>query len=407
MTRFAYTAVPISSASGALISGRAEASDELALRSDLRRKGLVAIEVRPVSLLDALRAGGAGGRDRIRKSDGAWFFQTLRLLLAGAVPIEGAMGTMTELAPNPRLRRACGDVREKLRGGASLADAVAAVPNLAAAQHLALLRSGHESGRLAHVVALIDQSISTSQRIRRTVTGRLIYPAILLVVAVLAVWFLATFVIPRFAETLEGMGATLPWPTAATLVTARTLVWVIPPLLVLAGLAAIFRDSWLGPPARARLAQIVLRTPILGPLVWNGQGAVVADVLATMVEGGADVVKGLDQAYEVISSPAVAERLGRARTEVREGTDLGQAFSRHAVLPPLPAAVLQVGVKGGDLVGGLRRASEQCVEAQQRLTERLLTLLEPAVILVMAGAVAWVAYAMVAGMLAMNDLRGL
>jgi general secretion pathway protein F len=405
MSRFAYTAVPLASASGSLVAGRAEALDEGALRADLRKQGLVAIEVRPVSLVDALRSFGA--RDRLRRSDAAWFFQTLRLLLAGSVPIEGALGTMTELAPGPRLKRVCADVREKVRGGSSLADAVAAMPGLAPAQHIALLRSGHESGRLAHVVALIDTSVATSEKIRRTVTSRLIYPIILLVVAILAVWFLATFVIPRFAETLSEMGGQLPLSTAITLHGSRLAMWVIPPLLILAVGAWLGRGALITPGMKARLSRLVLRLPIVGPLVWHGQGAVVADVLATMVEGGADVIKGLDQAYEVISSPAVATRLGAARKEVREGADLGQAFARHGVLPPLPGAVLQVGVRGGDLVGGLRRASEQCVGAQQQQTERLLTLLEPAVIIFMAGAVAWVAYSMVMGMLAMNDLRGL
>lgn len=405
MTRFAYTAVPLASASGSLVSGRAEAIDEPALRADLRRQGLVAIEVRPVSLLDAVRA--VTSRDRLRRSDAAWFFQTLKLLLSGSVPIEGALGTMTELAPGPRLKRVCADVREKVRGGSSLADAVALVPGLAAAQHVALLRSGHESGRLGHVVGLIDASLATAERIRRTVTSRLIYPIILLVVAVLAVWFLATFVIPRFAETLAEMGGRLPLSTAITLHGSRVAMWVVPPLLIVAGGAYFLRGALVTPGMKATLSRLALRVPVIGPLVWHGQGAVVADVLATMVEGGADVAKGLDQAYDVISSPAIASRLGAARKEVREGADLGQAFARHGVFPPLPAAVLQVGVRGGDLVGGLRRASEQCVDAQQRQTERLLTLLEPAVIIFMAGAVAWVAYSMVMGMLAMNDLRGL
>lgn len=405
MTQFAYTAVPLQAAGGGMVSGRAEAADERALRDDLRKRGLVAVDVRPVRLADALR--GVLSRDRPRRVDAVWFFQTLRMLLSGSVPIESALTTMVDLSPSARLRRVCGDVREKLRSGASLADALAGSPGMATAQHLALLRSGHESGRLAHVVELIDSSMATAERIRRTMTGRLIYPAILLVAAVGAVWFLATFVIPKFAATLESLGGTLPLSTRATLAGAKVMVWVGPP--VVAGMVLLWfvRGSLLSPAMRLRVSRRVLRLPVVGGLVWHAQGAVIADTLATMIEGGGDVLAGLGQAVDVVSSPAVAERLAAARKRVREGVDLGQAFAQERVLPPMVAAVLQVGIKGGDLVGGLRRCTQACVEKQEKATERLLVLMEPGVIMVMAGAVGWVVYSLVMGMLALNDLGGL
>lgn len=407
MTQFSYTAVGLQSASGGLVAGRAEAADERSLRDDLRKRGLVVVEVRPVRLADALRA--SLNRDRLRRSDSVWFFQTLRMLLGGSVPIESAMTTMHDLSPNPRLQRACAEVREKLRGGASLADAVqgASGGGLASAQHLALLRAGHDSGRLSHVVALIDASMATGERIRRTLTGRLIYPAILFVAAIGAVWFLATFVIPKFAGTLQSLGGELPLSTRMTLVGARVMVWVGPPLIV--GLVALYfmRGSLLSAKTKADLSRLLLRIPVIGGLIWHGQGAVITDTLATMIEGGGDVLAGLGQSQDVVSSPAIAERLGAARKKVREGIDLGQAFSQEKVLPPLIGAVLQVGIKGGDLVGGLRRCTQACLERQERATERLLVLMEPAVILVMAIAVGWVVYSLVMGMLAMNDLGGL
>ena len=103
----------------------------------------------------------------------------------------------------------------------------------------------------------------------------------------------------------------------------------------------------------------------------------------------------------------MAQRVGAARRLVREGADVGEAFAKEQVFPPMIAALLSVGIKGGDLVGGLRACTRACLERQERSTERLLILMEPAVILVMAGAVGWVVYSLVMGMLAMNDLGGL
>jgi general secretion pathway protein F len=405
MTQFAYKAVALQASGGGLVSGRAEATDERSLRDDLRKRGLVAVEVRPVRLADAVRGALAG--DRVRRGDAAWFFQTLRTLLAGAVPIEAAMATMQDLSPSPRVRRVCGDVREKLRAGASLAEAVEAAPGLSTPQHRALLRAGHESGRLAHVVGLIDTNIQTMSRLRRTITGRLIYPAILFVAAVGAVWFLAVFVIPKFAATLEALGGELPLSTRATLWMARVMVWLGPVLVCAGVLAWLGRRRLISEGLRAAWSMRVLRLPVVGPMVWHGQAAVVADTLATMIEGGGDVLAGLGQAEEVVSSPAMAQRVASARRWVREGTDVGEAFAKERVFPPLVSAVLSAGIKGGDLVGGLRACTKACVEKQERSAERLLVLMEPGVILVMAGAVGWVVYALVMGMLAMSDLRGL
>jgi type II secretory pathway component PulF len=301
----------------------------------------------------------------------------------------------------------CADVREALRGGSSLAEAVAKAPGLAAPRHLAVLRSGAESGRLDHAAALIDRSIGTSERLRRTITGRMIYPAMLLVAALGAVWFLATFVIPKFAETLTALGGEIPWQTQLTLSASRVGVWLLPPLIACAIAMIMLRGSWMTPALRRRIAEVALRTPVVGTLIWNGQAAMVTDVMATMLEGGSDVLSALDQARDVATSPVIAGRLVRARQDVREGADVGEALHNQQVLPPLVAAIVRAGTRGGDLVGSLRRASGVCADRQDALSSRLLTLLEPAVIALLAAVVGWVVYSLVTGMLAMNEAASL
>lgn len=412
MTRFSFTAMSAAGAGAAsapLVRGRREASDERALRAALRTEGLIAVDVRPVSAVDALRAAvgglGVGGTARaVRRSEAAWFFQTLAMLLKHNVPIESALGTMHELAPNPSVMEACAGVRDALRGGASAADAVGKVPGLATAQHLALLRSAQGSGRLDHAVALIDQSIVSANKLRRTLITGLTYPAILLVACVGVLWVLATFVIPQFAETLESLGGQLPWQTAVTMRAANILVWAFPVTVIALLLAWRTRAAWMSPATRLAVHERLLRLPVFGRMMWNSQGAVVCDTLATMVEGGADVLGSLQQAQQVASSPAIEKRLDGARRAVREGIELGQAFKDQRVLPPTAQAVVQIGVRAGDLVGGLKQGAGICAEEQERVAQRLLSLLGPVVIAIMAVSVGWVVWSLVSGMLALNEL---
>jgi len=381
-----------------------DAMDERSLRDELRRDGMIAIRVRPVRIGDAIRE--ALSPDRIRRSDSAWFFSTLSTLLAAKVSAESALGTMQELAPSARAGGACRDVRESLRGGSTLADAVAGVKGLASAAHVALLKSGQASGRLDHVVALVDRSIAAGQKLRRTVVSRLIYPAILMLAAVLALWFISTWVIPKFRETLEALGGEMPAVTEFTMAAAGVIMWAAPVLIVVAVAAYGLRGMWLTGRLREGVSRRALGMPVVGPLVWNSQGALVSDMIATMLEGGADVLSGMEQAQEVATSPEIAARLSAARKRVREGDDVGAALKEEGVLPPMAAAVVQVGIRGGELVSGLRRATGICLERQDRVTQRLLTLMEPAVIVFLAGTVGWIVYSLVVGMMAMNDFSG-
>ncbi|MCA9312050.1 MAG: type II secretion system F family protein, partial [Phycisphaerales bacterium] len=335
------------------------------------------------------------------------YFQTLAMLLTSKLPVEAALTTMRDQAPRPRVGIAVGEIRDQLRSGASLADAVESVPGLASPQHLALLRAGHESGRLEHAVTLIDASMSQRDRIRRVIVGQLIYPAILLLTAVVALWFLTTFVMPRISEMLTSLDKPLPWQTQVTLTVAGWLVWILPPIILAGVVVAAMHRTLITPAIRAWIDRTLLRLPIVGTLRWHGQAAMICDAVATMVEGGGDVLAGLAQAREVVTSPSVAVRLDDARRRTREGTDLGQALRDCQVLPPMIGAVVQVGMQTGDLTGALKRAAEMCIERQERLTERLLTVMSPALIMLMALTVGWVVYSLVTGMMAVNDVGGL
>lgn len=414
--RFRYAAMPSPGAqagSAAILTrGEREATDEYSLRASLKGEGLIAMEVKPIGLADALRsaagglAGGAGGGSlpRVSGADAAWFFQTLSMLLKHQVPVESALGTMDELAPTPRVRRACSAVRDALRSGSGAADAVSRVPGLAAPQHVALLSSAQESGRLDHAVALIERSISANARVRRAVLSGLFYPAILVIVSLAVLWVLATFVIPRFAETLQSLGGTLPWQTRFTLDAARILVWVVPALAVGGLIVWRARAAWLTPARLRACHALLLRLPVVGPFLWNGQGAVLCETMATMLEGGSDALSALAQARAVASSPVIADRLDRARKVAREGVDLGQAFKDHGVLPPTATAVMRISMRAGDLGAGLRQAASLCADQQERLTQRLLGVMGPAVIVLMAACVGWVVWSLISGMMALNEI---
>ena len=406
MTAYSYTAVALAPASGtAPVNGTREATDERALRNALRDEGMIAIEVKPLRAMDALRSSVS--KDRVRARDGAIFFSTMALLLENNVPVDEAVRSAEGAAPSERVASICARVRRELRKGEAFSDAVEGVTGLARPQHVALLRSGEASGRLAYAVGLVDASIEHAATIRRTLVGRLTYPALLLLASIAAVWYLATVVVPSFAETLAELGGTLPWQTRATLSLAGVLAWVVPAVVVVGVVLFAMRGALLTPSRRRALDRLILRVPVFGRLIWYSNAALVTDLLATMIEGGSDLLEGLTQAHGVVTSREIGARLAVARSRVREGAEAGGVLAESGVMPAMASTIVRAGLAGGDLAGGLRRASRFCLVRQEALGERVLTMLEPAVLVVMASAVGWVAYSLVAGMLAVTNAGGL
>lgn len=411
-TQFAYTAVPLDRSGGALVRGVREAADERGLKDALREQGLIAVRVRPVRFVDAIRAGS--GRRRMRSGDRLWFFETLAFMIGSKMPIETAMVEMAGAAPRERLAEVCREIRGRLRRGDALSVAIAELSGgsgpgagLAGEHHIAILRSGERSGQLGHAAGLVTRSLRNAQRMRSVVVGRLIYPVILIAATIVVLWVLARFVVPRFAFTLETLGGELPWQTVLTLWLSGLLLWLVPIGFVVGLVLVAARDTIV--PARKRRAWSarVLRLPVVGSMVWHHQAGIVCDVLASMLEGGGDVLEAMEQSSDVIRSREIRGRMDEARTRVREGADLGAALRGEeddGVLPPMVGAVVGVGVRTGELASALRRAAEMCVERQERVTQRLLTLMEPAIVLVLAACVGWVVYSLVVGMLAMTDI---
>ncbi len=403
MTEFAYRAASASAPE----RGRIDAPDLAAARRALRDRGLVPLEIKPVAAAERLRAGFAS-KSSLRAPDRAWFFRTLERFLTRGAPLEEGVAAAQDLARSDARKDAAKRVLERLRQGDSLADACAAAPGLVVPRHAAILRVGHASGRLPRAVALVADSLENAAKLKKHIVGQLIYPAVVLVAAFVCVWILAALVVPRIAEQLEAMDAALPGPTQITLTGTRIFVWLGPILVLLsAGVVVAWRRGVIPPEHKTRAARLLWRVPLCRDLLWNARAAVAAETIATLLEGGGDLLEGLDLAKDAAADPVMQDRIASARARIREGADPGAALAEENVFPPEPAAVLQIAARAGDLAAGLTSAADSCAEQRDLVAARLTTLINPAVMLLMGAVVGWLFYSLLAGMLAINDAGAL
>jgi len=385
MPAFAYQAVD---PAGKRVRGRAEAaSPELLLRS-LSDRGVVVLKVIPVepSAGNPTLALRWGTRQAVLEATRA-----LAALLPAGMPLARALGVAATLTSGP-VATALEGVRQRVERGESVATALAAHPDLFSPLYVGVVRAGEKSGDLDSAFQRLATQLERDAQLKSRLLSASIYPMLLATVGGIAVLVLVLVVLPRFAELLQNAGARLPRSTAIVLGLSTLLsrFW----LLVLAGIVAVV----LGLIAYVRTAdgrrsaaRLVLGIPVVRTLRRHALGARFARLVGILLGGGAPLLAALEDAQESLADPLARDEAGRIRLRVREGAALHQAIAEGALFPPLLTQVVAVGEEAARLEEFLLKAADILEEKTERVLQRLVTLLEPALIVLFGGMVGFVA----------------
>ncbi len=361
MPAFAYQAVD---SAGKRLRGRAEAaSPELLLRS-LADRGVVVVDVAAADeTAPGRRLGFAFGRQQAVLEA----TRALAALLPAGMPLARALGVAATLTTGA-VAEALEAVRRRVERGESVATALAAYPDLFPPLYVGVVRAGEKSGDLDAAFRRLAAQLERDAQLRSRLVSASIYPLLLATVGGIAVLVLVLFVLPRFAELLQGAGARLPRSTAIVLGLATLLSRFWP--LVLAGAVAVplgsvgYLRTVEGRRAGARL--------LLGiPLVATLRRHALAARFARLV--------------------GVRDEAARIRLRVREGAALHQAIAEGTLFPAILTQVVAVGEEAARLEEFLLKAADILEEKTERVLQRLVTLLEPALIVFFGGVVGFVA----------------
>lgn len=373
MPEFAYQAVDVA---GRRIRGHEEAPSPLALTRGLEARGLVVIDVG-----EAPAAQSGGGIRFGQRQEILELTRAVAALLKAGLPLARALGAAAHVATGAT-RDATTAVRARVERGESLADALGAYPALFSPLYIGLVRAGERSGDLPGAFTRLAEQLERDERLRARLFSLSIYPIVLATAGTIALCVLAFFVLPRFAELLRGTGATLPRSTAVVLGVATTLKHAWP---LLAGLAVALPliVLWIRRTEEGRrlAARVLLELPVIRDLRRQALGARVTRIVGVLVGGGAPLLAALEQATECLPDPLARDELARVRTRVREGVALHKAFDESGFFHPLLPQLVAVGEESGRLQEFLVKAAEIFEERTERGAQRLVTLLEPALIL--------------------------
>jgi type II secretory pathway component PulF len=379
--------------------GQEQAQSPDALTRQLSSRGLLVLEVEPAATTapaSQLRLGMGARRSALDLA------RALAALLGAGLPVPRALGAAEAMVP-ASLGPVLSDVRSRVERGESLAASLAAHAGLFSGVAIGLVRAGERSGNLPGAFTRLTVQLEREHALRSRLLSVSIYPLVLAVAGGSAVLVLLFFVLPRFAELLQDTGMTLPRSTAALLAAAAAFRAAWPLLLALPIIAGVLL-LWARGNATGKLAQsrLMLGTPGLGTARRQLLAAQFARVLAVLTGGGAPLMAALDSAADSLSDPSARMEGARIRARVREGAALHRALAEGSLFPPALSQLVALGEETGRLPEFLTKAADLFEERTERAVQRLVTLAEPAMIIVFGGLVGFVALSLLQAVYSIN-----
>jgi general secretion pathway protein F len=398
---------------GDVATGELEAANESETVERLRDQGLLPMLVARTAD-DAVRHAAPRARAARRR----WFApkrvtrdhmlaltRELATLLRAGLPLDRALEILIGLAEAPPVVSLLQAIRDDVRSGRSLSQALDARREVFGRFYVNIVRAGEAGGALGVVLTRLADTMERNKELRESVKSALIYPTILIGVAVLSVMVLLVWVVPQFEHTFAQAGKALPLPTLVVIFLGtglRQWWWALAGVVVLA--VWWLRRLLARPAVRARWDARLLRMPLVGDVVVKVEVARFARTLSTLLANGVTLLAGLSIVKETLGNSVLAGALDGVTARLREGRGFGRPLADTGLYPRLATQMILVGEESGRLEEMLSRVADVYDREVQLAVKRFLSVLEPALILSLAVLIGGIVFSILLGVMGMSEL---
>lgn len=404
MAAFEYTALD---GNGRRRKGVLEADSMRQIRQLLRDRGLA-----PLAVATAAQPKGKAGEGalasfgrRLTGMDRVLVTRQLATLVGAGLPVEEALGAVADQAEKQGVRALIMGVRSRVLEGHSLASSLAEYPGSFSALYRSTVAAGEQSGFLDRVLANLANFTERQFEAFRNVQMALLYPVVLLCLALAIVGALLVLVVPDMVRVLDNMGRELPWSTRFLIGLSEFVAawwWAL-----LAGVALVVLGvRWLlgRPPVRAAWDRQKLRLPLAGRIARAGSAARYANTLSILTSSGVPLLEAMDIAGDVVANAWLRQRLEEATQRVREGASLGDSLAAVGHFPAMLLHMVASGEASGELDAMLERVATHQQAEVERIVTALTALFQPLMLLLMGGMVMFIVMAILLPILNMNQV---
>jgi general secretion pathway protein F len=402
MPSYAYKGV---STQGRSATGVIEADSPRSARQQLRDRGVLASDLREANPRATSGASlGMPGR-RVSSRDLARVLRQLATMLAAGMPLVEAVSSLLNRNLKPTLTNAFGAIRADMIAGESFERAIGKHPTVFPPIYTGMIRAGEASGALDRVLLKIADHAESSAQLQAQFRAALTYPVVMALVGSGIVIFLLAYVVPQVTRVFLEAHQALPLPTRI-LMGAGAFIGEYGLILVLvAAVAALaLRNYGKTENGARRLEKLAFSIPWLGSVLRNVTMGRFAHTMATMTSGGLPLIEALDISRDVTGSKLVSDTLQEARTAISEGDSLAANLGRSDLFNPMVVDMIAVGERSGELETMFAKSAAALDEEVKNNVETMASLLEPVMILAMAGVVLLVVLAVLLPVFEMNQL---
>ncbi|MBM3848149.1 MAG: type II secretion system protein [Verrucomicrobia bacterium] len=417
MAQFAYKA---RKKSGEVVQGVLDVPDRTAAVQQIERLGLFPVMVDAVrgaaaaaAVAQAARSGSSSApsampapmrsffnsKRRPKLQELATFTQQLANLLTSGMPLTVALNSMTHLESKGIPADVSKSLKQEVMEGRGLSDAMAKQPLVFSDLYINMVRAGEQSGALVDVLRRLAIHFERFAEVQQKFKSAMIYPCIVAFVGVLIVIFFMTFMLPQFMKIFEGMNMELPWSTKLLMDSSRlftTYWWLL--LLVIVAVWVVFSRFKASPAGRRQLDLLQMNAPVIGKVVRLNLFGQFARTLSTLLSNGVPVLTALKIAEQIMPNAVVKEAIAVTREDVTDGKTLAQPLAKSKLFPQLMLDLLKIGEETGDVPGALKNIAET-YENELTIQLRIMTtLIEPAMIIVMALGVGFLLFSVLSAM---------
>ncbi len=327
---------------------------------------------------------------KVKQNDLLVFFRQMAVMLRSGVPLSQGLELLAENMTNKQFGACIFDISKKLGGGEDLSSCLSSYPRIFAPITIGLIEAGETGGILSKVLERLALLLESQSKIKGQITGALIYPVAVLVLAVTISLALLIFIVPTFDEMFKSMGAKLPALTGFMLTLSRMVTSVgffIGAPLTIFTILYLYKSSYATKSGRLFFDNLFLKIPLFGDLLLKSELASMSDTLSTLINSGISLVEALERCINASNNAVIKTALTRSISLITQGQELSYAFGTAKVIPKLLVSMVKIGEETGALSYMLENLSSFYKREVEEAVTVLTKAMEPTVIFVVAAIV--------------------
>lgn len=403
MPLFTYKAV---TPSGETLTGEMEAPSADLVVAHIQETGNIPVQAKEVSSGFRLETLFRGRQGMTQREVGDITGQLSTLLGAG-LPLDRSLGILVDLAENERIEQTLSKIRDRVREGISLSEALEERHGIFSRFYVNMVRAGEMGGALDQTLARMSEYLERSKALKDSVISALIYPALLVILAIASLMLLMVYVIPQFTPMFEDFDADLPLLTQIVVGAGEVLKSFWWALIAVAVLAVLwFRAQMRKPASRMRWDRRFLATKWLGDAIAKIEMARLARTIGTLLVNGVPLLSAISIARNVMTNTVLREEIGEAAKKVKTGAPLARALNESGHFPRLALQMINVGEETGQLDQMLVKVADTYDREVRTTIDRLMAMLVPVLTLALAALIGVIVMSVLMAILGISDLMG-